>query len=132
MFKKIKQYINLYKEVKRLEKKVNYLKGNAGAVIEGYMKRQPKPLDLSKFQQDELFDYYNKAKEALSNIALKNEIRNIIEDQQEFALTQSENYEDVLKARYIILAYKLLEDKLNNIYDPRSTDNTKNEELIQI
>ena len=129
------------KEIDRLNSKVKELiwKRNPTAkdIVEQVLGRGVKFFDADALDDAEGANYWNRAKSALDNRALTNEIQHIIFDMtqacagaNELEELEEKEYEAIKAARWIILAYKLLEDRLKSNKNPNEPiDRATDEEL---
>ena len=104
--KELNEEINALKCIKSIVDKIT------GGKIEWF--------DYFKLTTEQQRFYYNEAKVALENKAVKNEINKIISEFSNWCLTQSNDFKDVEALRYQISGMKLLLERLEEIPDPDS------------
>ena len=134
MFKRIKEYFNNKKRIEELEKEIAILENNADnpeKVVAKVMKRDLKFVNTDDFSENAKMEYYNGAKEVLSNNTLINEIKQIIDDQINFIAGESENHSQTRDARFTILAFDLLEKRLKGVANPTKIEEEQAEVYIE-
>ncbi len=111
------ELIRLKEEIRCLNEELNISKSTK-ALIDRITKGKIEWYDYFKLTPQQQRDYYAKAKDALSNEAIRNEINKIISECANWCLCNSEKYEDVWMLRYQISGMKLLLERLEEIPNP--------------
>jgi len=119
----------LYSKKEELKEIKNRLRGySAKDVVKQMMKRDIRFFDVGRFGKAKLATYWSSAQSALNNEALNNEIKHLIFDQTQFCAGESENHNETEKSRWIMTAFQLLEDRLNDINNPNEPQEEVDEE----
>lgn len=118
MFKRIKQFFNQREEIEYLKQRIERLEADAGnpeKVVAKIIGRDLKIVNVYGFSDNQKKEYYHNAQQALNNETLQNEIRTIINDNIDFLAIEAKSYNKVRDCRMVILAFKLLQDRLKNV-----------------